>query len=148
MTAVTSTQAGKARTITITHHYQAPRALVFDACINPKHLLHWHNAGDGWTTPFAETDPRAGGKFRIGFKSPDGANDFDFDGVYQEVTAPDRIVYTIADGRPVTLTFTEEAGKTRLDLTLTLENVYSEEQQRGGWSTMLKNLETYLATRI
>lgn len=144
MTAVTSTKAGETRNITITHQYSAPRALVFDACINPKHIVHWHYAAEGWTTPFAETDPRAGGKFRIGFKSPDGKNDFDFEGTYLEVTAPERIVYTIADGRPVTLNFTDEGGKTRLDLNLTLENVYSEAQQREGWSNMLKHLGDYL----
>lgn len=146
MTTATNIQPGDARTIVITHRYSAQRALVFEACINSKHLLHWHYAAEGWTTPFAETDPRAGGKFRIGFKSPDGKNDFTFEGTYHEVTAPERIVYSIADGRPVTLTFTEEADKTRLDLNLTLENVYSEAQQREGWSAMLKNLDTYLAT--
>jgi hypothetical protein len=40
--------------------------------------------------------------------------------------------------------FTEQGGKTLITLTLTLEDLHSEEQQRHGWGAMLANLETYL----
>ena len=62
--------------------------------------------------------------------------------------APERIVFTIDDGRPVTVDFTEQGGKTLISLTLTLESVHSEEQQRHGWGAMLANLETYLQRRV
>lgn len=55
------------RTTTLTHTFNAPRALVFRAWIEPEHILHWFYASEGWTTPFAETDPSPGGRFRIGF---------------------------------------------------------------------------------
>ena len=42
------------------------------------------------------------------------------------------------------MVFTEQNGKTRITLTLTLESTHSEEQQRHGWSAMLENLSTYL----
>ena len=132
------------RTIRLTHVYEASRERVFRAWIEPAQLRHWFHPGDGWTTPSAETEPRPGGAFRIGFGSPDGKNDFVFDGIYREVAPPDRLAFTIADGRPVTVEVVDEDGKSRLVLSLALENVYSEEQQRQGWSAMLANLGEHL----
>lgn len=137
------------KTITITRLFDAPRKLVFECWMKPEHLLHWYSAGGGWTTPYAESDGRTGGRFKIGFAGPvgpDGKNQgaFDFTGTYDEVKPPERIVFTIDDGRPVTVVFTEEAGKTLITLTLTLETTHSEEQQRHGWSAMLENLSKYL----
>jgi uncharacterized protein YndB with AHSA1/START domain len=132
------------RTITITRLFDAPQSLVFASWLTPEHLVQWYNAGDGWTTPYAQTDPRTGGRFKIGFAGPDGKIAFDFTGSYNEVSAPDRLVFTIDDGRPVTVDFATEGSKTRIILTLTLENTHSEEQQRQGWSAMLANLDTHL----
>jgi uncharacterized protein YndB with AHSA1/START domain len=138
--------AAEARTITITRVLNAPRALVFATLIEPKHLVHWFHASGDWTTPYAKTDPKVGGKFDIGFAGPDGKLAFAFEGTYTEVVPPSRLAYIIADGRPVTVTLTEEGpNRTRLDLVLTLETENSEEQQRQGWTEMVVNLETYLA---
>jgi uncharacterized protein YndB with AHSA1/START domain len=71
--------------------------------------------------------------------------DFDFEGVYNEIVEPERLVFTIVDGRPVTVTFAEDEGKTKLTLALTLETTYSEEQQCEGWTAMLVHLGEYLA---
>jgi uncharacterized protein YndB with AHSA1/START domain len=134
------------RVITITHTYDAPRELVFRAWIEPEHLVRWYYASEGWTTPFAETDPRPGGAFRIGFASPDGADDFVFEGVYNEVVESERIVFTIGDGRPVWVTFADDGGWTKLTLELTLENENSEELQRTGWGAMIEQLGEHLAS--
>ena len=131
--------------IVIEHYYDAPAERVFNAWITPTELMQWHYADEDWSTPYAESDTRAGRKFKIGFKSPDGKNDFDFEGVYDEVTPPAKLVYTIADGRPVTITFDKQNDKTKLTLNLTLENENSEAQQRDGWSKMLDHLDTYLS---
>lgn len=144
MTAKSETESAF-RSIVLTRTYDAPRELVFAAWIEPNHLLQWFRGSQDWTTPFAETDPRAGGAYRIGFGSPDGKNDFVFEGRYEEVTPPSRLVFTIADGRPITVTFTELNGKTKLDLVLSLENTHSEEQQREGWGNMLRFLAEHLA---
>lgn len=137
--------APDARTIVLTRTFDAPRELVFAAWTEPKHIVHWFYASEGWTTPFAETDIRPGGAFRIGFASPDGKSDFVFEGIYNEIVRPERIVLTIADGRPVTVTLAEDKGKTKLTLELTLEKIHSEEQQREGWGAMLVHLGEYLA---
>jgi len=134
-----------ARVVTISQIVNAPPDLAFKAWLEPRHLVHWFRAAEGWRTPFAEIDPRKGGIFRIGFASPDGKNDFVFGGTYDEVAAPERLVFTIGDGRPVSVSFAEDAGKTRIELDLTLEDVNGEAQQRAGWSAMLANLATHLA---
>jgi uncharacterized protein YndB with AHSA1/START domain len=145
MTERDTAAAAGTRTITITRVFDAPRELAFRAWIDPVHIVRWFYASEGWTTPFAETDPRAGGAFRIGFASPDGKGDFTFEGVYDEVVAPERLVFTIGDGRPVVVTLVEHGGKTKLDLVLALEDTYSEEQQREGWTAMLVHLGEYLS---
>jgi uncharacterized protein YndB with AHSA1/START domain len=137
------------KTTTLTRIYDAPASLVFDCCLKPEHLVHWYNAGDGWTTPSAVTDPKPGGRFNIRFQSPDPKIGFDFTGTYDEIVPPapgksGRIKYTIDDGRPVWMEFLEKDGKTYLTLILTLENIHSEEQQRHGWGAMLENLNIYL----
>ena len=137
--------ANKNRTITITRVLNAPRALVWETLVEPKHLVHWFHASDDWTTPYAKTDPKVGGTFDIGFAGPDGKLAFAFEGSFTEVTPPSRLAYVIADGRPVTITLTEEGkNRTHLELILTLETENSEEQQRKGWTEMVDNLEKYL----
>ena len=79
----------------------------------------------------------------------DGKTGFDFTGTYDEITPPTpgrngRLVFTIDDGRPVTVDFSQSGGKTTINLTLTLEGTHSEEQQRHGWTAMLDNLNLYL----
>lgn len=134
------------QTIVITRALNAPRKLVFEAWLDAKHLLHWYYASEDWTTPFAESDPRVGGKIRIGFASPDGKNDFVLEGAYNEIVPHERIVFTLADGRPITVTLADKDGKTELTLVLSLETLNSSEQQREGWTLMLVHLENYLNT--
>ena len=139
--------ATEAKTITITRLFDAPRELVFECWLKPEHLVHWYSAGDGWTTPYAESDPRTGGRFKIGFAGPDGKVAFDYTGTYDEVTSPERILFTSDDGRPMRVEFTDQGGKTLVTFTLTLEGTHSEEQQRHGWSAILENLGKYLARK-
>lgn len=136
-------QAG--RTIVITRVFDAPRALVFEAFTKPEHLVHWHNAGEGWTTPYAESDPRPGGALRIGYGSPDGKDDFALEAIYQDVVEPERLSYLMGD-RLVTVTFDDVGGRTKVTLELALETEYHQDLQRAGWSAHLDNLAAYLAT--
>ena len=135
-----------ARTIEITRTFDAPRTLVFQAWVDPKHLMHWYHAGGGWTTPYAESDARPGGAIRIGFAPPAGEEGgFDFEATYDEIVEPERIAFTIGDGRPVTVTFADDGGKTKLTLVLALEDENTAEMQRQGWTEMFINLGSYLA---
>lgn len=77
----------KGRTARVSRVIDAPRALVFEAMTKPVHLVHWHHAGDGWTTPFAEADVRPGGAMRVGYASPDGKESFVLEGTYRDAAA-------------------------------------------------------------
>ncbi len=133
-------------TIVIERDIDAPRALVFEAWTDPKHLVHWYSAGDGWTTPFADVDLRVGGEFRVGFADPNGKYDFVFWGRYDEIMPPSRLAATMGDGRPMTVTLTETGrNRTHLRLEFGAEGTNSIEQQRHGWTAMVVHLEQYLA---
>jgi uncharacterized protein YndB with AHSA1/START domain len=139
----------KDKTVVIDRVVKAPIALVWEAMTEPRHLVHWFHADAGWTTPFAELEPRKGGKLRIGFGSPDGKNDFVLSGTITEAEAPRRMAYTMDDGRPVTVVLTEQGPKqTRLVVEFALETTFSAEQQREGWTLMYIHLDEYLATLV
>lgn len=131
------------RTLTLTRVFAAPRELVWQAFTDPKHLTQWMYA-DTWESPFAETDLRPGGAFRVGMRPADhSAEGFVFEGTYREVIKPERIVQVIGDGRVMTTTFEEVLGGTKL--TLTLEMSMAEEQERGGWGQILDHLAAHLS---
>jgi len=132
------------RTLTLTRVYNAPRELVWQAYTDPKHIVKWMFASD-WESPFAETDVRPGGAFRVGMRPADHSHDgFTFEGVYREVVRPERIVQVLGDGRVMTTTLEEVLGGTRL--TLSLEMAEAEEQERSGWSQILDNFGAHLAS--
>lgn len=117
------TPGDQEREIELTRVYDAPRELVFRAWTDPKHVARWWGP-EHFTNPVCEVDARVGGKLRIVMRAPDG-NDYPLRGVFREVVAPERLVFTniavdekdqpIIDGM-TTVTFMEEGGKTRLIL--------------------------------
>ncbi len=134
----------KGRNLTLTRVFDAPRDLVWTAYTDPKHIVKWMFAAD-WESPFAETDVRPGGKFRIGMRPADHSEEgFVFDGTYREAVKPERLVQAISDGRLMTTTFTDVGGKTKL--TLSVEMAESEENERTGYTQILENFARHLAT--
>ena len=110
--------ASDAHEVNITRFVNAPRALVFDAWTDAKHLAKWWGPR-GFTTSRCEADPRPGGALRIDMRGPDGTI-YPSKGTYKEFLRPDRIVFTL-DARDdkgnvvldtlATVTF-EERGET------------------------------------
>jgi uncharacterized protein YndB with AHSA1/START domain len=132
------------RTLTLVRVFNAPRDLVWEAYTDPKHIVKWSFAKD-WESPFAETDVRPGGAFRIGMRPADLSEEgFTFEGTYREVKRPERIVQDLGDGRVMTTTFEDQEGKTKL--TLSVEMALDEGQERTGWSQILENLAKHVAT--
>jgi uncharacterized protein YndB with AHSA1/START domain len=112
------------REIVFTRAFDAPRDLVFEAWTNPEHVRHWWGLR-GSTMVLCEADVRPGGSWRYVTTAEDGA-EVPFTGVYQEVTPPERLVYTetydvepFNSGDPAvnTVTFTEEEGATLMTIT-------------------------------
>jgi uncharacterized protein YndB with AHSA1/START domain len=132
------------RTLTLVRVFDAPRELVWQAYTDPKHIVKWMFAKD-WETPFAETDVRPGGAFRIGMRPADQSEEgFTFDGTYREAKKPERLVHDLSDGRVMTTTFEDQKGKTKL--TVSVEMAESEEQERTGYGQILENLAKHVAT--
>ncbi|MGE0464395.1 MAG: SRPBCC family protein [Vicinamibacterales bacterium] len=112
-----------ARVIRMTRLFGAPRGLVFEAMTRPEHVRQWWGClGDGYSVPVCEIDLRPGGAWRFVHRHPKG--EFAFYGVYREIAAPERLVYTETfDQFPdtelvVTAAFAEEGRGTRLTVTV------------------------------
>jgi uncharacterized protein YndB with AHSA1/START domain len=132
------------RSLSITRIFDAPRELVWKAYTDPAQIVKWMFSND-WESPFAETDLRPGGRFRIGMRPADHSEEgFVFDGTYREVVRPERIVQVIGDGRVMKTTFDDVGGKTRLSLTVEMSQ--GEEQERQGWTQIMEHLAAHVAT--
>lgn len=111
------------RRLTLSRHYDAPRALVFAAWTEPERMKQWWGPA-GWTIPWSEADLRPGGVFRYAMRSPDG-DEHVVEGRIAEIDPP-RLYATLSelggDGNhpPVrvvtTATFEEKDGGTLLTL--------------------------------
>jgi uncharacterized protein YndB with AHSA1/START domain len=104
------------REIVIARLFDAPRALVFAAFTDAKHIGEWWGP-NGFTTTTYEMDVRPGGAWRYVMHGPDGT-DYSNKIAYTEVVKPERLVYAHGeddDGPPLfhaTVTFEEQGGKT------------------------------------
>jgi len=120
------------REITMTRVFDAPRELVFQAHIDPRHVPHWWGQR-GSTTIVDTMDVRPGGAWRFVQRDADGT-EYGFRGEYREVVPPERLVYTFEfEGMPghilvETITFEELDGKTRLTTT----SVFTSVEDRDG----------------
>jgi uncharacterized protein YndB with AHSA1/START domain len=143
------------RTLVITRLLDAPRDTVFAAWVDQDQAAQWWGPR-GFKSVSCTMDVRVGGIWRRVMTSPDGA-EYRARGVYREIAAPERLVFTYAweDNREqskhetlVTLTFADLRGKTELTLRQAVfETVAARDDHRGGWSSCLERFAEYLAQR-
>jgi len=98
--------------------FDAPRELLFKAYTDPLLVGEWWGP-EGVTTTVDQLDPRWGGTWRYVQRADDG--EYGFRGVFHQVDAPNRLVYTFEfEGMPghiclETVTFEElDDHRTRL----------------------------------
>jgi uncharacterized protein YndB with AHSA1/START domain len=135
--------------LTLKRRIAAAPEKIFAAWTDPKKIVCWWGTA-GSTTLHAETDPREGGRFAVGFRTPDGEV-HDVSGTYREVEPNKKLVFTWAwKTTPerqslVTLTLKPEGAETILTL---LHEQFADELARDdhnrGWSETLERLEAYL----
>ena len=140
------------REITVTHLFDAPRALVFKAWTDQKLLAQWWGP-HGFTSPVCDWNATPGGSIRIHMRGPDGTI-YPMTGVFREIVAPERLVFTTTplddNGVPIfellqTVTLVEEAGKTKVSvfsqvLSATAQaDIYLQGMEEG-WSQSLECL--------
>jgi uncharacterized protein YndB with AHSA1/START domain len=151
--------------LVITRVFDAPRELVFKVWTEPEHFVRWWGP-KGFTTPHCAIDLRPGGRIHYCMRSPEGHLIWN-GGVFREVVPPERLVSTdyFADehGNPVsptrygldadfpaemlvTVTFEDQAGKTRVTLRQTVPpTVAARHGAQQGWNESLDRLAEYLA---
>ena len=125
--------------VKITRTFDAPIADVWDMWVKAENFQKWYGPM-GFSVPVAEMDVTVGGtrKINMEMQTPDRTMSMWFTGVYKEVAAPHRLVYTesmcdpdgnvispkdmgMPDGTPevteVTVELSEEDGKTIMVMT-------------------------------
>ena len=134
------------KSITVRTATNQPLEKVWNYFTNPKYIINWNNASDDWHCPKSENDLKVGGTFTATMASKDGTMSFDFRGTYNEVILMKKYVYTMEDGRKVTVKFDVLDGNVILTENFDPENENSIELQRSGWQSILDNFKKYLET--
>ncbi len=155
----------KENELIVSHLYEAPIQLVFNAWTHPEHLMKWW-APKNFTTSYCSVDLKIGGLFRYCMYSPDGVHIWG-KGVYTEINAPFRLAYldcfTDKDGNDVApayygmkldviqiskveIDFTEHNNKTTVKISYSnlAEQGNEREMAKQGWQEMLDMLANYL----
>ncbi len=116
------------REIVVTRVFDAPRALVFKAWTDPKHLAHWWGP-NGFSITTHAMEFRPGGSWRFTMHGPDG-RDYKNEQVYVEITEPERLIYrhVPAPQFQTTVTFEDDGGKTRLTARMVFESAALRDQ--------------------
>ncbi|MFC3714082.1 SRPBCC domain-containing protein [Sphingoaurantiacus capsulatus] len=136
--------------------FDAPRELLWRAWSRPEIMVQWMGPVE-WPAVSAVADFRVGGAWRICLRSPDTGEELWQGGVYREIDAPRRLVFTFKwegdnheDGAPVdtlvTVELTEAGDGTLMDFTHAgLKNAESVAGHAHGWASTADRLEAWLA---
>ncbi|MFJ3900075.1 SRPBCC domain-containing protein [Streptomyces sp. NPDC090025] len=97
------------RELVVTRTFDAPVGRVWEAWTRPGQVREWYGVSE-LVTFVTEVDLRVGGAWRWGQRGP-GGQEIVFSGRYEEVVAPERLVYTerfeqMPDAEPVRVILT------------------------------------------
>jgi uncharacterized protein YndB with AHSA1/START domain len=149
----TATKPIADRALTITRTFDAPRALVFKLWTDPKHVRNWWGPRD-YPAAHIEMDVRPGGRWRHCLHGTEDGRDLWMGGVFREVVAPERLVFTFAweeEGERgletlITVTFAERDGKTLMTFRQTpFQSDGERDGHQGGWTSTFDRLDEHLA---
>ena len=143
----------KNRTLTIRKTFNAPVKLVWDAWIEPEHIVQWW-APKGMKVTIVQHDFKVGGKWKFVMPMPDG-NEFTSEGQYLEIVELKKIT-TTADFRPMTegvelqVVFEEDGDKTNFTFSVihSTEEYCKQQEKMGfynGWGAAFSRLEALLS---
>ena len=130
--------------VTIFASVNAPVDKVWEYWTKPEHIVNWNHASDDWHTPKAQNDLREGGKFCWRMEAKNGSEGFNFEGTFNEILPLKRILYTLDDGRKVTVAFEDSGTSTTITEIFEAENTNPVKMQQEGWQAILNNFKTYV----
>ena len=136
----------------ISRTFQAPRARVFEAWMNPADLKNWWHMSADATTPIAEVDLRVGGHYRLGMTLPGSDEAIMLGGEFLRVEPPELLEYTWAwenagdePESTVLVEFKDLGQSTEVVIT---HGVFVSEQRKqehlGGWQGCMDQLDKIL----
>ena len=133
-----------------TRVFDAPRELVFTCMIDPDHLTHfWGPTGVSTPRETIVVDARPGGVFKTVMVSDDDGAEYPTHAIYDEVRAPERLVWTDpGTGMRVTSEFVELAdGRTEVQIhQINVPEAISSAEAQAGFLSSLDRFADYLAT--
>lgn len=149
------------RSVTITRILKAPRALVWQAWTEPRHLKEWWGP-EQFTTPRAEGEVKVGGTMHITMRGPKGSpwdRDLPMIARYVEIVPGKKLVFENEPLGPngeklleglTTVTFADHPEGTLMEMTtsakaLTEGAVAMLEGMEQGWRSSFEKLARYLA---
>lgn len=141
---------GDAQPLIVRQIVLAPRARVFEAWTQPKHLLQWWGPKHV-TCVGASVDLKVGGRYRLGNRFPDGSVLW-IGGAYEEILHPSRLVFRWAiegkddNGERVAVDLLERDDGQATEVIVTHERIPDGETRRdhaAGWEGCLDGLTRY-----
>lgn len=146
-------EKNKPNELYITRLYDAPVKMVWDAWTDPKQTAKWWGPR-GFTITTHSKELKPGGRWNYTMHGPDGV-DYPNSTLYHEVVKYSRLVYDHGgfEDRPplfkVTVNFTEEKGKTKMDMTMALASAEAAKEiskhiKKAGGNSTWDRLGEYL----
>jgi uncharacterized protein YndB with AHSA1/START domain len=133
-----------------TRVFDAPRELVFTCMIDPDHLTHfWGPTGVSTPRETIIVDPRPGGVFKTVMVSDADGSEYPTNAVYDEVRAPERLVWTDPDtGMRVTSEFLALAdGRTEVQIhQVKVPEAFMAAENQAGFLSSLDRFGAYLTS--
>jgi uncharacterized protein YndB with AHSA1/START domain len=153
------------RDVVVTRVFDAPRPLVWKVFTEAEHVMRWWGP-ERFTSPRCEIDLRVGGRYLLCMRSPQGKDGYTT-GVFREIVAPERLVYTQsmadADGNPVspaamgmpdfpdetlvTIAFVERGERTEVTLRQAGMPAAMGDMAGGGWRESFDKIAALLRDR-
>jgi uncharacterized protein YndB with AHSA1/START domain len=133
-----------------TRIFDAPRELVFRCMTEPEHLTHfWGPVGVSTPLENITVELRPGGIFRtVMVNDADGA-EYPSQGVFSEITPPERLVWREPDIGMVTTSDFVDLGDGRTEVRIHQTNVpemFRGAEAKAGFLSSLDKFAAYLAT--
>lgn len=141
------------RVLEIKRVFDAPRARVFNAFIDPEQLMAWMGPR---SHPIFDmrADIRPGGKWRFGLRSLDGTEELWQSGIYREVVPNERLAFTFVwDPTPrglgpetlIEITFADQGKQTLMTFRQTIFDTKSNRDSHNvGWHSAFDRLGDHL----
>jgi uncharacterized protein YndB with AHSA1/START domain len=137
--------------VVITRIFDAPRELVYDCMLDPKHLTHFWGP-TGVSTPIENilVEPYVGGRFETVMVNDESGDEYASKGVFIELDRPSVLAWGEPSGMQNRSTFVD-LGDGRTEVRIHQTNVpamFRTAEAQAGFATSLDRFAAYLATQV